>query len=65
MFKPWKDGLVENSLKIGGVYMAFLLVSGLFGADYHPTKTNPFVWGWVVRATANHAIDSVTGIFDR
>jgi hypothetical protein len=49
-FKPWKDGPIENTTKALGIGMAFLIASGLLGADYSPIYTNPYVWGLQARA---------------
>ena len=48
-WKPWKDGSIENTIKVCGVVLLFLFISGLCGAGYDPIKSNPYVWGLAVR----------------
>jgi len=50
LWKPWRDGWVENTTKVCGVVLIFLFVSGLLGAGYDPITTNPYAWGIYVRA---------------
>jgi hypothetical protein len=50
-WKPWKDGGIENTIKVCGVILIFLFLSGLLGAGYDPINTNPYVWGLYVRNT--------------
>jgi hypothetical protein len=49
-WKPWKDGGIENTIKVCGVVLLFLFLSGLFGAGYDPIKSNPYVWGLYARS---------------
>ena len=48
-FKPWKDGIFENSVKLCGGILLFFFISGILGADYDPVNTNPYVWGYRLR----------------
>ena len=56
MLKPWKDGFWENLSKILGWYFAFLFLSGIAGAEYDPIWTNPYAWGWQIRATVLNVV---------
>ena len=51
-WKPWKDGGIENTIKVCGVVLLFLFLSGLLGAGYDPVTSNPYVWGLYVRNIA-------------
>lgn len=58
LFKPWKDGWLENTIKAGGVVFIFLFLSGLvWGEGLNPVATNPYVWG----VHANRLITNVIG----
>jgi hypothetical protein len=59
LFKPWRDGFLENLIKGFGIAMAFLIISGILGADYNPNHTNPYLWGLYIRSIPSRIVNFV------